>query len=59
MLNWECKGFLDKLNSNLKALNANILICIFWKLMVAILSVMPADVSLVSNSFCGYLIGLH
>ncbi|KAK9913977.1 hypothetical protein M0R45_037776 [Rubus argutus] len=46
MLNWECEGFLDKLNSNLKALNANILICVFWKLMVAILSVMPADVSL-------------
>lgn len=27
--------------------------------MVAFLSAMPADVSLVSNSFCGYLLGLQ
>ncbi|KAM5557014.1 uncharacterized protein ABKV19_024415 [Rosa sericea] len=46
MLNWDCSRFLDKLDSNLKAINANILICIFWRLMEAFLSAMPADVSL-------------
>ncbi|CAN6705484.1 unnamed protein product [Malus baccata var. baccata] len=45
MLNWDCRTFLDKLDSNLKSLNANILICLVWKLMKAFLSVMPATVS--------------
>lgn len=53
MLNWDCRIFLDKLDSNLKALNANILICLFWRLMEGFLSAMPADISMVSNSLCG------
>ncbi|ONI24972.1 hypothetical protein PRUPE_2G273000 [Prunus persica] len=46
VLNWDCRIFLDKLDSNLKALNANILICLFWRLMEAFLSAMPADISM-------------
>ncbi|XP_048446393.1 LOW QUALITY PROTEIN: uncharacterized protein At3g06530-like [Pyrus x bretschneideri] len=46
MLNWDCRKFLDKLDSNLKSLNANILICLVWNLMKAFLSVMPANVSM-------------
>nr|XP_011470044.1 PREDICTED: uncharacterized protein At3g06530 isoform X2 [Fragaria vesca subsp. vesca] len=46
MLNWDCSRFLDNIDSNLMALNTNILICIFWRLMEAFLSAMPADVPL-------------
>ncbi|XP_068328989.1 uncharacterized protein At3g06530-like [Pyrus communis] len=45
LLNWDCRTFLDKLDSNLKSLNTNILLCLVWKLMKAFLSVMPANVS--------------
>ncbi|XP_050386752.1 uncharacterized protein At3g06530 isoform X2 [Argentina anserina] len=46
MLNWDCSRYLNNLDSNLKALNAHILVSIFWRLTEAYLSAMPADVPL-------------
>lgn len=57
MLNWDCKRFLEQLfDANHRALNTNILICIFWRLLEALISAVPGDVKLVSDtSFFGYL----
>ncbi|KAL5569803.1 hypothetical protein UlMin_026378 [Ulmus minor] len=36
MLNWDCRKFLDQLSdSKFNAFNANILICVFWRLLEA------------------------
>ncbi|KAK4787741.1 hypothetical protein SAY86_011574 [Trapa natans] len=40
----DCAGFLDQLfDANIEELNAKILICIFWKLLDAFISVAPPD----------------
>ncbi|KAK9292213.1 hypothetical protein L1049_020175 [Liquidambar formosana] len=50
MLNWDSKRFLDQLfDTNLKAFNANILICIFWRLIEALNSTAPVDILLDDN----------
>jgi hypothetical protein len=39
MLQWDCGRFLDQLfDTDLKALNINILICTFWRLLEAFTS---------------------
>ena len=53
MLDGDCKVFLDQLfeanfNTKFRQLNAEILICLFWRLLEGFISTMPADVSLVS-----------
>jgi U3 small nucleolar RNA-associated protein 10 len=57
MLNWDCKRFLEQLfDANLRALKTNILICIFWRLLEALILAVPGDVMLVSDtSFFGFL----
>ncbi|GFY84406.1 ARM repeat superfamily protein [Actinidia rufa] len=54
MLDGDCKVFLDQLfeanfNSKFRQLNAEILICLFWRLLEGFISTMPADVSLDDN----------
>lgn len=52
MLGWDCSAFFDHLLvTNLRPLNAKLLVCIFWKLLAALISVVPSDILLVSNSF--------
>lgn len=50
----DCKAFLDQLvDSDPRRLNANILICIFWRLIEYFISKAPKDLSLVGISiFC-------
>ncbi|WCJ36431.1 ARM repeat superfamily protein [Euphorbia peplus] len=44
MIQWECQGFLDQLvDHDVNALNANILICLFWRLLEAFISVATLD----------------
>uniref|UniRef100_A0A2P2MAY2 Uncharacterized protein At3g06530 n=1 Tax=Rhizophora mucronata TaxID=61149 RepID=A0A2P2MAY2_RHIMU len=50
LLQWDCGKFLDQLfHTDLKLLNANILICIFWRLQEAFISVVAADAMLDGN----------
>lgn len=57
MLNWDCKRFLEQLfDANLRALNTNILICIFWRLLEALILAVPGDVMLVSDTFFLWLL---
>ncbi|KAK3217662.1 hypothetical protein Dsin_011632 [Dipteronia sinensis] len=47
MLSWDLKNFLDRrYDTDLKALNAGLLICTFWRLLEAFISKLPADASL-------------
>lgn len=49
--NWDGKRFLEQLSdTKLRAINTNILIFIFWKLLEA-LSEIPGDVLVVSELF--------
>ena len=55
MLDGNCNVFLDQLfesnfNTKFKQLNAEILICLFWRLLEGFISTMPVDVSLVSDA---------
>lgn len=50
ILNWDGKRFSEQLSdTNLRALNTNILICIFWRLLEALISAVPGDVLLDDN----------
>lgn len=50
MLDRDCKAFLDHLSdTNLKDLNAKILMCLFWKLSEAFITIAPEDVSMDEN----------
>ncbi|KAI9160506.1 hypothetical protein LWI28_008767 [Acer negundo] len=50
MLSWDLKNFLDRrYDTDLKALNAGLLICTFWRLLEAFISKIPADASLDAN----------
>ncbi|KAB1204141.1 hypothetical protein CJ030_MR8G004038 [Morella rubra] len=47
ILNWDCRRFVEQLlDTDLRALNANILICIFWRLLEALTSAVHGDVLL-------------
>lgn len=51
MLDRDCKAFLDHLSdTNLKDLNAKILMCLFWKLSEAFITITPEDVSMVGDT---------
>ncbi|KAF7845346.1 uncharacterized protein G2W53_002251 [Senna tora] len=44
VLNRDCSAFLDNLSdTNLTIVNANIIVCIFWRLLAALISAMPSD----------------
>ena len=50
--NWKGKRFLEQQsNTNLRELNTNIMICIFWKLLEALILVIPGDVLVASEFF--------
>eukprot|EP00257_Ricinus_communis_P020965 XP_015580336.1 uncharacterized protein At3g06530 [Ricinus communis] len=50
MIHWDCRKFLDQLADNdVNALNRDILICAFWRLLEAVVSVAAADVLLDDN----------
>ncbi|KAK1577185.1 hypothetical protein Q3G72_019640 [Acer saccharum] len=50
MLSWDLKNFLDRrYDTDLKAHNAGLLICTFWRLLEAFISKIPADASLDAN----------
>ncbi|PON51074.1 U3 small nucleolar RNA-associated protein [Parasponia andersonii] len=51
MLNWDCRKFLDQLSDfNFRALNANVIICTFWRLLEAFKSSVPVEVLWVSDT---------
>ena len=53
--NWKGKRFLEQQsNTNLRELNTNIMICIFWKLLEALILVIPRDV-LVASKFSWFI----
>ncbi|KAF5456236.1 hypothetical protein F2P56_025737 [Juglans regia] len=44
ILSWDCKRFLEQMfDSNLRALNTKILICIFWRLLEKLISTVHGD----------------
>lgn len=46
----DCAGFLDQLfDANIEELNAKIIVCIFWRLLDAFISVAPAEFLLVGT----------
>lgn len=46
----DCIGFLDQLfAANIEEMNGKILICIFWRMLGAFISVAPTDVFSVGN----------
>ncbi|KAF2311685.1 hypothetical protein GH714_025935 [Hevea brasiliensis] len=50
MIHWDCQRFLDQLvDSDANALNADILICVFWRLLEVFSSIATADVLLDDN----------
>ncbi|XP_020540628.2 uncharacterized protein At3g06530 isoform X2 [Jatropha curcas] len=50
MITWDCRRFLDQLFYNdVNALNANILVSLFWRLLETILSAAPTDMLLDDN----------
>ena len=52
VLDWDCSAFFDHLLvANLRPLNAKLMVCIFWRLLAVLISAMPSDLLLVSNSF--------
>lgn len=52
MIQWDCGRFLDQLfDTDLKALNTNILICTFWRLLEAFTSMVGPYFFLVGGVF--------
>ncbi|KAF5743615.1 hypothetical protein HS088_TW08G00200 [Tripterygium wilfordii] len=50
MLDADCRRFLDQLfDTEVKALNINILICVLWRFLEAFVSTMPSDIVLDDN----------
>ncbi|XP_065871790.1 uncharacterized protein At3g06530 [Euphorbia lathyris] len=50
MIQWECQRFLHQLvGKDINALNANILICLFWRLLEAFISMAAPDAFLEDN----------
>ncbi|KAE9614797.1 hypothetical protein Lal_00036146 [Lupinus albus] len=47
MLDWDCSAFFDHLSvASLRPLNTKLLVCIFWRLLSALISVVPSDILL-------------
>ncbi|KAK7320388.1 hypothetical protein VNO77_29813 [Canavalia gladiata] len=47
VLDWDCSAFFDHLlHAKLRPLNARVMICIFWRLLAALISAVPSDVLL-------------
>ncbi|KAI9081384.1 hypothetical protein K1719_036647 [Acacia pycnantha] len=44
VLDWDCSLILKFLDSDLKSLNAKLIVCIFWKLLSALISAMPSEI---------------
>ncbi|XP_057441205.1 uncharacterized protein At3g06530 isoform X2 [Lotus japonicus] len=45
MLDWDCSAFFDHLSyANLRPLNAKVMVCIFWRLLAALISALPSDI---------------
>lgn len=57
MLTWDCGTFVNRLSDfDVKALNANILICAFWRLLETSKLSVPVEVSRVSDSISHFLV---
>lgn len=55
MLDRDCKAFLDQMyDVNFEELNAEILICIFWRLLNAFITTSHEDVSEVRQGTCRF-----
>ncbi|XP_027329398.1 uncharacterized protein At3g06530 isoform X2 [Abrus precatorius] len=47
VLDWDCSAFFDHLlYANLRPLNAKVMICIFWRLLTALISAVPSNILL-------------
>ncbi|KAJ1389579.1 U3 small nucleolar RNA-associated protein 10 [Sesbania bispinosa] len=47
VLDWDCSAFFNHLlYANLKPLNAKVMVCIFWRLLAALISAVPSDILL-------------
>ncbi|XP_028799979.1 uncharacterized protein At3g06530 isoform X2 [Neltuma alba] len=44
ILDWDCSSILKFLDTDLKSLNAKLIVCIFWKLVAALMLAMPSDI---------------
>ncbi|XP_015973198.1 uncharacterized protein At3g06530 [Arachis duranensis] len=51
VLDWDCSAFFDHfLVTHLKPLNGKIIVCLFWRLLKALISAMPSDLPLDDNN---------
>ncbi|KAK7300089.1 hypothetical protein RJT34_10922 [Clitoria ternatea] len=47
VLDWDCSAFIEHLvHANLRPLNAKVMICVFWRLLAALISAVPSDILL-------------
>lgn len=47
VLDWDCSAFFNNLlYANLRSLNVKVMICIFWRLLALLISVIPSDILL-------------
>ncbi|KAL2316770.1 hypothetical protein Fmac_030646 [Flemingia macrophylla] len=47
VLDWDCSEFFNHLSyTNLRPLNVKVMICIFWRLLALLISVLPSDILL-------------